>query len=102
MSDFKSVPRDRLDLQPESSADNRQSKEALPATKSGAKPGTIYGETDEVGHRAAVNKVTANDYQATLLHQFGIDHTQLTYHHGGRSQKLTNDRPARVVREILS
>jgi hypothetical protein len=43
LSDFKSVPRDRLDLQPESSADNRQSKEALPATKSGAKPGTIYG-----------------------------------------------------------
>ncbi|MBT3614901.1 MAG: DUF1501 domain-containing protein, partial [Verrucomicrobia bacterium] len=33
----------------------------------GFKPGTIYGETDEVGHRAVVNKVTANDYQATLL-----------------------------------
>ena len=67
----------------------------------GFKPGTIYGETDEVGHRAAVNKVTANDYQATLLHQFGLDHPQLTYHHGGRSQKLPDDRPARVVREIL-
>ena len=67
----------------------------------GFKPGTIYGETDEVGHRAAVDKVTANDYQATLLHQFGLDHTQLTYHHGGRPQKLTNDRPARVVKEIV-
>ena len=67
----------------------------------GFKPGTIYGETDEVGHRAAVDKVTANDYQATLLHQFGLDHTQLTYHHGGQPQKLTNDRPARVVKEIV-
>jgi len=67
----------------------------------GFKPGTVYGETDEVGHRAAVNKVTANDYQATLLHQFGLDHKKLIYHHGGRAQKLTNDRPARVVKEIL-
>ena len=67
----------------------------------GFKPGTVYGETDEVGHRAVVNKVTANDYQATLLHQFGLDHKKLIYHHGGRSQKLTNDRPARVVKEIL-
>jgi len=68
----------------------------------GFKPGTIYGETDEVGHRATVNKVTANDYQATLLHQFGLNHNELIYHHGGRSQKLTNDRPARVVKEIIS
>jgi len=68
----------------------------------GFKPGTIYGETDEVGHRAAVNKVTANDYQATLLHQFGLDHNELVYHHGGQTQKLTNDRPARVVRELIS
>jgi hypothetical protein len=67
----------------------------------GFKPGTVYGETDEVGHRAAVNKVTANDYQATLLHQFGLDHDELIYHHGGRAQKLTNDRPARLVKEIL-
>ena len=67
----------------------------------GFKGGTIYGETDEVGHRAAVDKVTANDYQATLLHQFGLDHEQLTFHHGGQSQKLTNGRPARVVKEIV-
>ncbi len=68
----------------------------------GFKPGTIYGETDEVGHRATVNKVTANDYQATLLHQFGLDHNQLVYHHGGKTQKLTNDRPAGVVKKILA
>ena len=56
----------------------------------------------EVGHRAAVNKVTANDYQATLLHQFGLDHNELIYHQGGRAQKLTNDRPARLVKDILA
>ena len=68
----------------------------------GFKGGMTFGETDEVGHRAVVDKVTANDYQATLLHQFGLDHNQLVYHHAGRSQKLTNDRPARVVKEILT
>ncbi|MEC8972698.1 MAG: DUF1501 domain-containing protein, partial [Verrucomicrobiota bacterium] len=57
---------------------------------------------DEVGHRAEVNKVTANDYQATLLHLFGLDHNGLVYHHGTRQQKLTNDRQARVVADILA
>ena len=68
----------------------------------GFKPGVVYGQTDEVGHRAVVDRVTANDYQATLLHQFGLDHSRLIYHHAGRDQKLTNDRPARLVREILA
>lgn len=65
------------------------------------KGGLTYGSTDEVGHKAAVNVVTPNDYQATILHLLGIDHTKLVYHHNGREQRLTNDRPARVVREIL-
>lgn len=68
----------------------------------GFKPGTIYGETDEVGHRAVVNKVTANDYQATLLRQFGFDHKELVYKHNGQQQKLTADRSARVVSDILA
>ncbi len=68
----------------------------------GFKPGIIYGETDEVGHRAVVNKVTANDYQATLLRQFGFDHKELVYKHNGQQQKLTAGRPARVVSDILA
>ena len=68
----------------------------------GFRPGTVYGEPDEVGHRAVVNKVTANDYQATLLHLFGLDHNGLIYPQGARRQKLTNDRQARVVTNILA
>ena len=67
----------------------------------GFKAGVTYGETDEVGHRAAVDRVTPNDYQATLLHLFGIDHEQLVFHHNGQKQTLTNRREARVIREIL-
>ena len=61
-----------------------------------------YGETDEFGHKAAENVVTPNDYQATLLHLLGLDHDKLVYHHGGKAQKLTDGRPARVVKEILA
>src|SRR6185436_12321704 len=37
----------------------------------GIRPGMTYGETDEVGHKAAVNVVTPNDFQATIFNQLG-------------------------------
>ena len=60
-----------------------------------------YGATDEVGHRAAENIVTPNDFQATILHQLGLDHERLAYHANGREQRLIDGRSARVVRDIL-
>ncbi len=68
----------------------------------GFKGGMTYGETDEVGHRAAVNVVTPNDFQATVLHQMGLDHSRLFYHSNGRQQQLTNGHKARVLSEVLS
>jgi hypothetical protein len=68
----------------------------------GVKGGMTYGATDEVGHKAAENVVTPNDFQATVMHLLGIDHTKLVYHSNGREQRLTDGRPARVVKEILA
>lgn len=68
----------------------------------GMKPGMVYGATDEVGHRAVENIVTPNDFQATVLHQLGLDHEKLLYHSNGRAQRITDGRPARVIKEILS
>ncbi|MBT4866330.1 MAG: DUF1501 domain-containing protein, partial [Planctomycetaceae bacterium] len=67
----------------------------------GIKPGMTYGETDEVGHRAVTNIVTPNDYQATLLHLFGLDHKQLEFFFNGQKQIITNNRPAKVVADVL-
>jgi hypothetical protein len=67
----------------------------------GFKGGTTYGETDEFGHKAAVNVVTPNDFQATVLRQLGVDHTRLVYHSNGRAQRLIDNRPARVVEELV-
>lgn len=68
----------------------------------GIKGGLTYGETDEVGHKAAVNVVTPNDYQATIFQLLGLDAAKLAYHSGGREQRLIDSRPARVVKEILA
>jgi uncharacterized protein (DUF1501 family) len=67
----------------------------------GFRGGTTYGQTDEFGHRAVENIVTPNDYQATVLHQFGIDHEKLIYTHAGREQTLLDGRPARVINELI-
>ena len=68
----------------------------------GIKPGMTYGATDEVGHKAAVDIVTPNDFQATILRQFGLDHSRLVYHSNGRAQQITDGRAARVVEQILA
>jgi hypothetical protein len=67
----------------------------------GIKGGMTFGSTDDVGHRAVENVVTPNDFQATIMHLFGLDHNRLVYHAHGREQRLTDGRKARVVKEIL-
>ena len=67
----------------------------------GFKGGVAYGETDDFGHRAVVNTVTPNDYQATLLHLFGLDPEQLFYVHNGQTKEITNGRKAQIVNDIL-
>ena len=50
----------------------------------GAKGGTHYGSTDEIGNRAVEDKVSVNDLHATILHLMGIDHERLTFRLNGR------------------
>ena len=67
----------------------------------GAKPGTIYGETDEFGYNIAKDGVHVHDFQATLLHLLGIDHERLTYLYQGRRFRLT-DVEGKIVKGILA
>jgi hypothetical protein len=68
----------------------------------GVKGGTSYGETDELGHEAAVDRHHIRDLHATLLHLMGFDHHKLSYFHGGLDQKLTGVVDAEVIRRILA
>ena len=67
----------------------------------GVRGGIHHGSTDELGHRAAVDRVSVNDLHATLLHLMGFDHEQLTYFHNGRHFRLT-DVSGDVVRALVS
>ncbi|HWB01197.1 MAG TPA: DUF1501 domain-containing protein [Pirellulales bacterium] len=68
----------------------------------GIKGGMTYGETDEFAHRAVKDVVTHCDYHATLLHLFGLDHTQLTYKHNGVEKSLVDGQACHVVKELLA
>ena len=56
----------------------------------GLKAGSSYGATDDIGWKVAENPVTWNDFHATILHLFGIDHENLTFYHNGIQRRLTN------------
>ncbi|HKI32033.1 MAG TPA: DUF1501 domain-containing protein [Gemmataceae bacterium] len=67
----------------------------------GVKGGQVIGATDEVGLRAAEDKVHVHDLHATVLHLLGFNHRRLTYRHNGRNERLT-DNAGEVVSRALA
>jgi arylsulfatase A-like enzyme len=67
----------------------------------GFKRGVAYGETDEYGHHAAVDKIHMHDLHATLLAALGLDHEKLTYRYAGRNFRLT-DVYGQVVNDLFA
>lgn len=67
----------------------------------GIKGGTVYGATDELGFKAAENRVHVHDLHATMLHILGFDHQRLTYRWAGRDFRLT-DVHGNIIRDILA
>jgi len=68
----------------------------------GIRGGMAYGKTDDFGHKAVENVVTPNDFQATVMHLFGLDHEKIYYPYNNTKQIITSNRPAKVVKEILA
>jgi hypothetical protein len=67
----------------------------------GVRGGTVLGATDELGWRAVEDPVHVHDFNATLLHLFGLDHLKLTYRFRGLDVRLTNQ-AGRVVKALLA
>ncbi len=67
----------------------------------GVKPGFTHGESDELAMNVAKDPVHVHDFQATLLHLLGIDHTKLTFKFQGRHFRLT-DVHGQVVKQVLA
>jgi hypothetical protein len=67
----------------------------------GVKGGMAYGKTDDYGMKVVENECHIHDFHATILHLLGLDHTKLTFRHGGRDFRLT-DVHGNVVKAILA
>lgn len=67
----------------------------------GIRPGIVHGATDELGYASVQDIVHVRDLHATLLHQFGIDHSRFTTKFQGLDYKLTGVEPATVAKAIL-
>ena len=67
----------------------------------GTKAGHAHGATDDYGYEAVQDKVHMHDLHATILHQLGLDHEELTYRHEGRDFRLT-DVHGHVIEEVLA
>ena len=68
----------------------------------GIRPGVVHGETDEFSYNIVRDPVHIRDLNATILHQFGIDHEQLTYRFQGLDMRLTGVEPAAPIQAILA
>src|SRR5262245_22685649 len=86
-----------------SGRDHNRNAFSLWVAGGGFKNGLAYGETDEFGYKATVNRVGPADLQATLLYLLGLDHKRLRFPHEGREETPTNVSVtnARVVGDVL-
>ena len=70
-------------------------------TGGGVKGGVVHGETDEFSYNIVRDPVHVRDFQATILHLFGIHHEKFTVKWQGLDVRLTGVEPAAPVKEIL-
>ena len=69
----------------------------------GVQGGQVVGKTDEIGWGVVDDPVHINDFHATLLQLFGIDHHKLTYKFRGLENRLTGVEPGvKVLDKILT
>ncbi len=67
----------------------------------GVKGGTVVGQTDDLGWFPVEDPVHMNDFHATLLHLFGLDHERLSVRVKGLDVRLT-DVGGHVVQKLLA
>lgn len=69
----------------------------------GIRGGISYGPSDQWGYKPLdrTDATQVYDVHATILHQLGINHTQLTVRHDGVDRRLT-DVHGHVLRDILA
>jgi hypothetical protein len=67
----------------------------------GFKGGHIHGTTDDFGYQVVQDEVNVHSLWATIQHQLGLNHENVTYHFAGRDYRLS-DVEGHVVHELIS
>ena len=67
----------------------------------GVRGGSVVGATDEFGERSVDERHHIRDVHATILHLLGLDQEELTYYHGGRLKRLT-DNGGEIIQGLLA
>jgi len=69
----------------------------------GSRGGITYGKTDELGWSIKENPLHINDFQATLLHLFGIDDKRLVHRFKGLDFRLTGvGDSGHVIKDLIA
>jgi hypothetical protein len=68
----------------------------------GARPGQVWGETDDFSYNIVKDPVHVRDFHATVLQLLGFDHERFTHRHLGLDQRLTGVEPARVIPDLMA
>lgn len=68
----------------------------------GLKGGASYGSSDELGYYINENPVEIRDVHATIMHQLGLNHEQVSYKYMGLDQRLTGVEEAHILHDIIA
>ena len=68
----------------------------------GVKSGYVHGATDDLGFAAVENRVSVEDWHATILHLLGLSHESLAIERNGLKERLTGVTHPRIVTELLA
>ena len=68
----------------------------------GIRGGVSYGTTDELGFAAQEDRVSVQDWHATMLHLLGLDHERLVFKRNGLEDKLTSVFDTQLIEGILA
>lgn len=67
----------------------------------GFQSGLDYGETDDYAYNIIEDPVHINDFNATVLHNLGIDHERFSVKHQGLDSRLTGVENRNVIKDLL-
>ena len=68
----------------------------------GAKPGAIYGETDDFSYNIVRDPLHISEFHATVMQLLGFNHERLTYKHQGLDGRLTGVEMVKPVKALMA